>query len=83
MIDFLPILDAQRQLLFAQDELAQSDQALSTNLVALYKAIGGGWEFETHPAQPPEEQSQQSSGAASIPALKGEDLTSAAQKARE
>ncbi len=46
IIDFLPTLDAQRQLLLAQDELAQSGQALSTNLVALYKAIGGGWEFE-------------------------------------
>ncbi len=43
VIDFLPVLDAQRQFLVAQDELAQSDQALSTNLVALYKAIGGGW----------------------------------------
>ncbi len=42
IIDFLPILDAQRQLLTAQDDLAQSDQALSTNLVALYKALGGG-----------------------------------------
>ncbi len=44
VIDFLPVLDAQRQFLAAQDELAQSDQTLSTNLVALYKAIGGGWE---------------------------------------
>ena len=44
IIDFLPILDAQRQLLSAQDDLAQSEQTLSTNLVALYKAPGGGWE---------------------------------------
>jgi multidrug efflux system outer membrane protein len=51
IIDFLPVLDAQRQLLSAQDELAQSDQALSTNLVALYKAIGGGWDAE-QPNQP-------------------------------
>jgi NodT family efflux transporter outer membrane factor (OMF) lipoprotein len=44
IIDFLPVLDAQRQLLSAQDQLAQSDQTLSTNLVALYKALGGGWD---------------------------------------
>jgi NodT family efflux transporter outer membrane factor (OMF) lipoprotein len=46
VIDFLQVLDAQRQLLSAQDELAQSDQAITTNLVALYKALGGGWEDE-------------------------------------
>jgi multidrug efflux system outer membrane protein len=51
IIDFLPVLDAQRQLLSAQDELAQSDQTLSTNLVALYKAIGGGWDAD-EPNQP-------------------------------
>jgi NodT family efflux transporter outer membrane factor (OMF) lipoprotein len=46
VIDFLQVLDTQRQLLSAQDELAQSDQAIATNLVALYKALGGGWEDE-------------------------------------
>ena len=44
--DFLQVLDAQRQLLGAQDDLAQSDQAIATNLVALYKALGGGWEMD-------------------------------------
>ncbi|MBV8781303.1 MAG: efflux transporter outer membrane subunit [Phycisphaerae bacterium] len=43
LIDFLQVLDAQRQLLLTQDELAQSDEAIATNLVALYKALGGGW----------------------------------------
>ena len=46
VIDFLQVLDAQRQLLTAQDDLAQSDQAITTNLVALYKSLGGGWEPE-------------------------------------
>ena len=46
VIDFLQVLDAQRQLLSAQDDLAQSDQTIATNLVALYKALGGGWEDE-------------------------------------
>lgn len=42
--DFLSVLDAQRQQLSAEDDLAQSGTAVITNLVALYKALGGGWE---------------------------------------
>ncbi len=42
--DFLSVLDAQRQQLAAEDDLAQSDTSVVTNLVALYKALGGGWE---------------------------------------
>jgi len=38
------VLDAQRQQLASEDDLAQSDTAVITNLVALYKALGGGWE---------------------------------------
>ena len=46
LTDFLQVLDAQQQLLSTEDGLAQSDQAIATNLVALYKALGGGWEIE-------------------------------------
>jgi NodT family efflux transporter outer membrane factor (OMF) lipoprotein len=46
--DFLSVLDAQSQQLAAQDDLAQSDTAVVTNLVALYKALGGGWETVSH-----------------------------------
>jgi outer membrane protein, multidrug efflux system len=42
--DFLNVLNAQRSLLASQDSLAQSDRTVATNLVALYKALGGGWE---------------------------------------
>lgn len=41
--DFLTVIDAQRSLYAAEDALAQSKGTLSTNLVALYKALGGGW----------------------------------------
>ncbi|HEY1495013.1 MAG TPA: efflux transporter outer membrane subunit [Candidatus Solibacter sp.] len=44
LADFLSVLDAQRQQLATEDDLAQSDTAVMTNLVALYKALGGGWE---------------------------------------
>jgi len=42
--DFLSVLDAQRQQLAAEDDLAQSDTIVVTDLVALYKALGGGWD---------------------------------------
>ncbi|MDB6022028.1 MAG: transcriptional regulator, Fis family [Pedosphaera sp.] len=43
---FLDVLDAQRNVLSAQDQLAQSGQAITTDLVALYKALGGGWQIQ-------------------------------------
>jgi outer membrane protein, multidrug efflux system len=46
--DFLTVLDAERVLLEAQDQLAQTDTQTATALVAVYKALGGGWEKETH-----------------------------------
>ena len=42
--DFLNVLTAQEALYISQLALAQSDQALATDLVAIYKALGGGWE---------------------------------------
>ena len=42
--DFLQVLDAERTLLQAQDALAQSRTETATTLVAVYKALGGGWE---------------------------------------
>jgi outer membrane protein TolC len=44
LADFLRVLEAQRSLYQSQDALAQSDQAVSSDLIALYKALGGGWE---------------------------------------
>jgi NodT family efflux transporter outer membrane factor (OMF) lipoprotein len=44
LVDFNNVLDAQRSLLILQDELNQSNGAVISNLVRLYKALGGGWE---------------------------------------
>ncbi len=41
--DFNNVLDAQRSLLSLQDSLAVSEGEISTHLVRLYKALGGGW----------------------------------------
>lgn len=42
--DFLNVLNAQRALYVTEDALAQSARSLAANLIALYKALGGGWE---------------------------------------
>jgi NodT family efflux transporter outer membrane factor (OMF) lipoprotein len=42
--DFLRVLDGQRSLYQAEDQLVDSQRAVTQNLVALYKALGGGWE---------------------------------------
>jgi multidrug efflux system outer membrane protein len=47
LVDFNNVLDALRALQVFQDNLAQSEGAVTSNLVRLYKAIGGGWEYST------------------------------------
>jgi outer membrane protein, multidrug efflux system len=43
-VDFLEVLDAERTQLEAEDRLAQSRTETATSLIAVYKAMGGGWE---------------------------------------
>ena len=40
---FLPVLDAERSLYAADDQLAQSERDSALALIALYKSLGGGW----------------------------------------
>lgn len=42
--DFLSVLDTQRSLYAVEDQQVQSEQAVVLNVIALYKALGGGWE---------------------------------------
>ena len=51
--DFLSVLDAQRSLFVTEELLALSTSAVSTDLVALYKAIGGGWNADMAEARAP------------------------------
>jgi outer membrane protein TolC len=44
LLDFLNVLVAQRSLFAAEDALAQSNRNIAVDLIALYKALGGGWE---------------------------------------
>jgi multidrug efflux system outer membrane protein len=41
--DYLAVLDAQRELLATQQKLTEAETARLIDLVALYKAMGGGW----------------------------------------
>jgi NodT family efflux transporter outer membrane factor (OMF) lipoprotein len=46
--EFTTVLDDARTVLQAEQELAQSTANVSIDLIALYKALGGGWEL-TYP----------------------------------
>ena len=42
--DFIYVLDAQRALFAAEDNLAVSSAEVTANLIRIYKALGGGWD---------------------------------------
>ena len=44
-IDYQRVLDSERALLQSQLTFARTRSSIATNLVALYKALGGGWEL--------------------------------------
>lgn len=43
LIDYYNVIDAQRSLLSLQEQLVISEGEIVSNLVRLYKALGGGW----------------------------------------
>lgn len=51
--DFLTVLDAERSLLSIEDQLALSEINLTQQLIAIYLALGGGWEQAAAPAPRP------------------------------
>jgi outer membrane protein TolC len=48
MVNYLDVLDAQRTVLTAETQLVLTERARLTEMVSLFKALGGGWE----PASP-------------------------------
>ena len=40
---FLSVLDAQRSVYAAEDQLVQAERSAVVSLVAVYKSLGGGW----------------------------------------
>ena len=49
--DYLSVLDSQRSLYTAQQALVDTRRARLSNLVTLYKVLGGGWTERTVTAQ--------------------------------
>ncbi|MBD8682894.1 efflux transporter outer membrane subunit [Pseudomonas sp. CFBP 13719] len=45
--DYLVLLDAERERLSAEDAQAQGETELYRGIVAIYKALGGGWQPDT------------------------------------
>ncbi len=52
---FLEVLDSERRLYASQTEVVRSSVTISTNLIAVYKSIGGGWDV---PAPAPDPAAQ-------------------------
>jgi len=45
-VDYQRVLDSEKGLVQQQRDLTQAYSSIATNLVALYKALGGGWQLE-------------------------------------
>ena len=54
MVDFLDVLDAERTQLQTEERLAESRTDAAITLVAVYKALGGGWEMAPLPRYVPQ-----------------------------
>jgi multidrug efflux system outer membrane protein len=51
LIDFLEVLDAERTALSSELLLSQGRTDAATSLVAVYKALGGGWQGPPMPVE--------------------------------
>jgi outer membrane protein TolC len=49
-VNFLNVVTAQLSLYNSQNMLVQSESSIVTDLIALYKALGGGWEVGSESA---------------------------------
>ncbi len=61
LTDFQNVVDFERATAELEDQLTQSRALITNNLIALYRALGGGWETEpiaTAPAEPAEEKAE-------------------------
>jgi len=58
LTDFLNLLDAQRTLATQQDSFAESEGQVVQNLIALNRALGGGWE-PPEPESTPKENAEE------------------------
>jgi NodT family efflux transporter outer membrane factor (OMF) lipoprotein len=50
---FIDVLDSQKTLVSARQQLVQAELTLIDDVVALYRALGGGWQAEQDAVKPP------------------------------
>jgi outer membrane protein, multidrug efflux system len=55
---FIEVLDSQRTLLSRRQERVQADMQLVNDIVALYRALGGGWEQSANDINAPTVESE-------------------------
>jgi len=51
LADFIQVLDAERTLVGSRQQLVQADVMLTNDVVALYNALGGGWQADADAVQ--------------------------------
>ena len=56
LTDFLNVLDAQREEYGLQDQVVTAKQSVAIQFIAVYKALGGGWELYKSVPPPPKPQ---------------------------
>ncbi len=49
LVDFNTVITTLQALVSQQDQLAAIQGTVTTNLVDLYKSLGGGWELRSRP----------------------------------
>ena len=72
IVDYQRVLDTERALVVQQEALAGSRGQVALNLVAVYKALGGGWEMPA--ALPPVDLPLSSQLPEEVPATEDTDL---------
>jgi NodT family efflux transporter outer membrane factor (OMF) lipoprotein len=59
LVDYQRVLDAQRSLSEQEDNLVRTEGSVGLNLIAVYKALGGGWEIRVGQDFVPQDIKQQ------------------------
>ena len=66
LVGFQPVLESQRAILSFQDQLAQNSAVVTSDLIRLYKALGGGWIPVPPPAAGQPNSPQQNTNGGSV-----------------
>jgi multidrug efflux system outer membrane protein len=53
LADFIQVLDAERTVVASRQQLVQADMMLTNDVVALYDALGGGWQEDAATSRAP------------------------------